>query len=589
MEDITVETQRLDHLGIVAGICHEIGLIEIIDERIGKTDRKVSVGIAVQAMVLNALGFVGRPLYLTPEYFENKPLDRLLRPGITAEDLNDDSLGRALDALFEAGLTELFAKIASHALDVFGIEYRFAHLDTTSFSVVGAYPEKENPPPEKTNNLSGVENPLLEVTSTQGESNEPSAVRITYGYSKDHRPDLKQVMLEMICAHRSSLPLWLKALDGNSSDTTSFPKAVNAYVEQLKGAPEPYFVYDSAGYSAANVAILASRKWITRVPERIGEAADLCREYPIEAMRASALPGYRYAEVMSYYGGIPQRWLVVYSEAAYQREGETLRRRIEAERRQAEKAAERLPEAPDVETARAQVAAMEARWRSHRWEGEIEEVGHYDKPGRPRSDQAPDRVTYQAVGSVVPDAERVEAQRATLGRFVLATDELDDEALPAEAILSTYKGQGASVERGFRFLKDPLFFAGSLFLKSAKRIMALLMVMGLSLLIYALAEHRLREELKRREETVPDAKGKPTQRPTMRRIFQMFEGIDVLKGHARIPERGSAMPRGERESGGDEPRTRAGCGERVLNLTPLHLRILDYFGPHVKKCYIDTY
>jgi transposase len=102
MAETTYVTQRLDHLGIVAGICQEIELAGQIDRMIGPTDRQVSVGEAVQAMVLNALGFVSRPLYLTPEFFTNKPLDRLLRSGLTAEMLNDDSLGRALDILYEA-------------------------------------------------------------------------------------------------------------------------------------------------------------------------------------------------------------------------------------------------------------------------------------------------------------------------------------------------------------------------------------------------------------------------------------------------------------------------------------------------------
>ncbi len=90
-------TQRLDHLGIVAGVCQEIKLAEQVDRLVGPTERQVSVGEAVQAMVLNALGFLSRPLYLTPEFFANKPVHRLLRPDLTPQMLNDDSLGRALD------------------------------------------------------------------------------------------------------------------------------------------------------------------------------------------------------------------------------------------------------------------------------------------------------------------------------------------------------------------------------------------------------------------------------------------------------------------------------------------------------------
>ena len=131
-------TQRLDHLGIVAGICDEIGLVNIIDRLVPAPRRQVSIGQAVKAMIINALGFVSRPLYLTPEFFANKPVELLIGPGITAEMLNDDSLGRALDALFEAGLTETFAQVASHALRQYGIEHRFIHVDISSFHVHGA-------------------------------------------------------------------------------------------------------------------------------------------------------------------------------------------------------------------------------------------------------------------------------------------------------------------------------------------------------------------------------------------------------------------------------------------------------------------
>ena len=100
---VEYQIKDLDHLGIVAGICDKIGLVEIIDEYIGPQKRKVSVGIAVKAMILNGLGISSRFLYLTPEYYSNKPIEFLLGKGICAEDLNDDSLGRALDVLFEKG------------------------------------------------------------------------------------------------------------------------------------------------------------------------------------------------------------------------------------------------------------------------------------------------------------------------------------------------------------------------------------------------------------------------------------------------------------------------------------------------------
>lgn len=113
-------TKRLDHLGIVAGICHEIELVERVDTVVGKDGRKVSVGQAVQEMVLNGLGFVSRPLYLAPEFMAGKPVDMLIGEGLTAEDFNDDSLGRVLDRLYEVGVTEVFAYVAAHAIAIMG-------------------------------------------------------------------------------------------------------------------------------------------------------------------------------------------------------------------------------------------------------------------------------------------------------------------------------------------------------------------------------------------------------------------------------------------------------------------------------------
>lgn len=130
-------------------------------------------------------------------------------------------------------------------------------------------------------------------------------------------------------------------------------------------------------------------------------------------------------------------------------------------------------------------------------------------------------------------------------------------------MLENYTDQGVSVERGFRFLKDPLFFAESLFLKKPERIMALIIVMGLALLIYALAERQLRMGLEKSNEKIPDQKGKLTSTPTIRWVFQTFEGIDIL----------SVWVSGQ-------PTLR-----QVLNLRPVHQQIIRLFGSHIRNCY----
>ena len=113
------------------------------------------------------------------------------------------------------------------------------------------------------------------------------------------------------------------------------------------------------------------------------------------------------------------------------------------------------------------------------------------------------------------------------GRFILATNDLDKVAFPDEDILKEYKDQ-QSVERGFRFLKDPWFMVDSVFLKSPHRIEALMMVMTLCLLVYNISQYRLRTTLKETHETLPNQLNKPIQNPTMRWIFQVMEGIGII-------------------------------------------------------------
>ena len=133
------ETKLIQHLGIVAGICKESRLAELIDERVEQPKRHVTVGQATVAMILNALGLSGRALYLTKRFFVNRPVDQLIGPHIKAEDLHDYSLGTALDAIYEYGITELFSSVAASVLAANGINTRFAHLDSTTFSLHGQY------------------------------------------------------------------------------------------------------------------------------------------------------------------------------------------------------------------------------------------------------------------------------------------------------------------------------------------------------------------------------------------------------------------------------------------------------------------
>jgi transposase len=222
MKSLTGE--RLDHLGVVAGVCREIGLAAQLDALAGPNQQQVSVGTATVAMILNGLGFSNRRLYLVSQFFATKPVEHLLDRGITAEMLHDDCLGRTLDWLHAHDPTALFAGIARQARQRFGIAARQVHVDTTSFAVTGEY------------------EPDLDA----------HAIAVTYGYSRDHRADLKQWMLALATTRQGDVPLFCQALDGNASDKVSLLAAVEALAEQLRlsEAETPIFVADSGLYSA---------------------------------------------------------------------------------------------------------------------------------------------------------------------------------------------------------------------------------------------------------------------------------------------------------------------------------------------------
>ena len=83
------QSKLIQHLGIIAKLCNEVKLAEYIDQLIPKEKRAVSIGEADQAMILNALGYSGRAMYLTKRFFVNRPLEKLVGPDVTPSKLND--------------------------------------------------------------------------------------------------------------------------------------------------------------------------------------------------------------------------------------------------------------------------------------------------------------------------------------------------------------------------------------------------------------------------------------------------------------------------------------------------------------------
>lgn len=535
--EATYSSKRLDHLGLVAGICQELGIAKTIDNLLPNesADKIVSTGTGVIAMLLNGLGFVNKRLYLVKDFFEGKPLDKLLGVSyLKPEHLNDDALGRCLDSLDSYGVDTLFSLLSQDAISYLSAHYELSlggmQLDNTTFSLYSG---------EKELMESGV-----------------SILEITQGYSKDHRPDLVQIGLQLIVESKSRIPLLMRALSGNKEEGKSYGEVIEAHIGQLQMAyPGIPLIGDSKMYTQENLSYMSNHPdlyWISRVPASLSEVKELTQHIQKSQLQAvENHPGYSYTEIGRYYGGVKQKWLILFSESLYKSNLAQLDKKYAKSLQKEKKAFEQL--------SRQKFSCMEDGQKAveklkksfiYSYLEDIEFLPKYTyaKKGKPAKGDKPLKTDYYLRASLATNEQIYEQEKSALGYFILASNQL---TVDVSQILSSYKDQSVA-EKSFRFLKDPKIVASSFFVQKPERIRALLFIMTLCLLVYAVLEYKIRAELVKQEQSVEDRLGKPTQSPTLRWVFEYFEGIELLYENQKL--------------------------KSVLNLKPKHKKVLDLLG-----------
>jgi transposase len=500
MSDLGIK--RLDHHGIVMGVIQDLGIIPLIDERLGVyADEKLSVGTRIAAMILNGLGFTDQPLSLVPEFFEEIPIEHLFGDGITSSDFDRFGLSRALDRVSKYGEDTLFAEVAMHACAVSNIDLSHQSLDTTTFSMTGNY---EN-------------------------DNDEGKIKITHGYSKDKRSDLKQIVTELIVSHDGGVPLVLKNWDGNANDSTIFKHRTEQLCDAFKKGYVTHLTADSKFYSEANSKHWHVVRFTTRVPETISDAKAIILQAQQEPEWYKASDGK--TEYIAYdytHFNTDQRWVVCRSEESIKRAEKSLIKLVEKEQVQLEKdlfhlQAQRFTCQADAEKASKKIN-KKLKYHSLT-QFEYKEIRRFEKPGYSK-DKAPTHIEYQVIGAFERSDEKIKQARQIKYSFVLATN-MPAHELSDENVISSYKDQ-QHVERGYRFLKDPQFFANAFFLKNPSRISALIMVMTLALLVYSIAQKRLTLATKQQKASFKNQAGVSKNSLTVRRAFQLFRGVYTL-------------------------------------------------------------
>jgi len=440
--------QSIDQLGLVMGMIEELEIKEQIDAMLPShsDDKKVSCATSVAAMILNGLGYANKQLYLTPRFFEKKATKHLLGEGITPEMLNRDTLGRTLDALYAYGVSECYERIAHHAIQKLGLMPSLVHLDSTSFHVDGTYNSQEE---------------LQE-----------GVVHITPGYSRDHHPELNQVVLNLIVDHQSGIPLMMKAASGNQIDTKAFASLVETHIDALKAATDTSLtlIADAALYTQKGLQAIREKeiRFISRVPRRLKEAS----AFESEFLSLQELDeNYRCFSRQVTYGGMLQQWVLYESAHGKKNASKSADKAVLKESLASTKAAQKL----ERNLFYCEADANEALTRFQKEHDGIElqeprliQSAHYATRGRPSRESAPtqQRYRWQFYPSMALNGR--DADREQEGRFILATN---DMTLSPQELLEHYKAQ-QRVERGFRFLKSPEFLCDSLFLKKPDRQLA---------------------------------------------------------------------------------------------------------------------
>lgn len=498
---------------ILRALADRVGLVPVIDQMVAWDPERchLSPGERILALVLNLLTD-RQPLYQVTDAFRLTDVPLLLGPGVAADDLTDDALGRALDKLAAASPAAVFSAVAARAYAVEAIERGGMHFDTTSRSLYGDYPAADG----------------------------TAGVTPRHGHSKDHRDDLKQILFTCF-VNREGVPLMGTVEDGNRSDKRLNRQQIDRLVQAFspEALQDLVYIADSALVTGPNLAALAATPmaWLSRLPDTFGvaataKAAAWATDAWIPLGRVAQAPHaatYAASEQTGTIGDRSYRLVVYRSSSLDHRKAKTLDRELTQAQAAVDQTATALTGqdfacAADAEAAAATFQATVPRW--WRYTTTVASATVRDprpRRGRPRRDDpVPTHTVYRVQVTAGPrDDVAVTAELQRRSAFVLITT-LPSDRYDAAALLREYKGQ-TSVEQRFHFLKDPAF-VDAVFLQKPERIQALGYVMLLALLLFSCLERRVRQA----PDPFPTAYRGNVARPTGQLILHHCRGIQVL-------------------------------------------------------------
>ena len=509
-------------LPMVNQLLGRIRLEEYLRDALPKEDGRTKLSPTKALLVLLRNLLVSRePIYGVGEWAARYAPDLL---GLSANEvglLNDDRVGRALDKLFAADVPSLVLAVATHVVKEFGLCLDELHNDSTSVSVFGAY---------------------LDAAMERRVLGRPT-LAITFGHSKDHRPDLKQLLFILTVTADGGVPLHFRAVSGNVTDDTTHRDTWDLLC-QLTGRRDFLYVADSKLATRENMAYVHQHqgRFITVLPktrsedgafrslvtqgqvtwrplwEKTDDDGQVIDRYSTSEHPATTAEGYR----LVWYHSLRKA-----QQDALARAGRIERALMElaslGEKLRSPRT--RYRQKTKVEEAVAEILASRGTeaWIVTKIEPKTEETFRQTRRGRPsKNTKYTKKVTTRfELTYRIHDARVAEDARSD-GIFPLISNVAEISELE---LLKTYKRQ-PTIEKRFSQLKTD-FEVAPVYLKSVHRIQALLSVYFFALLLEALLERELRQAMQHKGvETLPlYPEGRPCRWPTARRVLDLFESI----------------------------------------------------------------
>ncbi|MFC4016316.1 IS1634 family transposase [Nonomuraea purpurea] len=500
--------KMLGALPVIAGFCSRLRIRELVDAACPVRDvAELTHGQVIEALVANRLTSPA-PLVHVQDWARNWAVGEAfgVEPGL----LNDDRIGRALDAI-APHLDHLAGSVGLAAIEAFGVEVTRLHWDMTSISLHGDYDDAE-----------------------------PGYARPRFGHPKDRRPDLKQVQAGIAVSGDGAIPVFHRAYDGAAGEVGQVIGAMQG-LQKLAGPQRMLMIGDSKLVSYANLAamIAGGVAFIAPASKHYVSAETLAGQKISAATRVDYVAARDEGKPVERRGVWHVRDDVMTLAGPRKKDPVLTLRRVfvhSSARAQAAEAAR----AKKLARASEDLARLERGLGGRHYPDEQAVTDRITAIGRARRVAA----YLTAVTGTDPDTGKptlawhfdqqvLEAEAATDGWYALLTD-LDADQVDAGQVLRHYKGQEA-VERRYQAFKGPLAVT-SLYLKSNRRIAALITVICLALLIFCLIERQVRHALAARGQAKVNGlyAGRPAV-PTGKLVLDALAGIRLIPGTGQSP------------------------------------------------------